>query len=103
MNKVNKADVTLSMLEIIYKDNFVTRGDSWRLHRSLIGSCCYNSQKSNFLDMRSSINELWMGADKVACGVVGETTKVYHFVYIKWAFWRTFLQNSRRHNFIFNP
>ena len=70
------------MLEIIYKDNFVTRGDSWRLHRSLIGSCCYNSQKSNFLDMRSSINELWMGADKVACGVVGETTKVYHFVYI---------------------
>ena len=27
--------------------------------------------------MRSSINELWMGDVKVACGVVGETTKVF--------------------------
>jgi len=76
VNKVNKNDVTLDILEVIFKDNFVTRGDSWRFHRSLIGSCIYVSQKVHFMNMRISVNEMWMHGDRVACGVVGEKTKV---------------------------
>ena len=76
VNKVNKESVTLDILEVIFKDNFVTRGDSWRFHRSLIGSCSYLSQKVHFMNMRISVNDMWMHGNRVTCGVVGEKTKV---------------------------
>lgn len=77
VNKVNTNDVTLDMLELVFKDHFVTRSDCWRLHQSLIGSCVYYCNKVTFVNMRVHVNEMWMKGDKVACGVVGDSTKVF--------------------------
>lgn len=76
VNKVVKKEVTLDMLELIIKDTFLTRGDAWRLNREMIGSCVYINSKVDFCNTRVTINELWMKGEKVACGVVGKTTKV---------------------------
>ena len=76
VNKVNKNDVTLDRLELVVKDHFVTRSDAWYLHQSLIGSCVYYSKKCRFYNMRIHVNEMWMKEDRVACGVVGERTRV---------------------------
>ncbi|XP_057295818.1 GATOR complex protein DEPDC5-like isoform X1 [Hydractinia symbiolongicarpus] len=78
VNKVNTNDVTLDMLELVFKDHFVTRSDCWRLHQSLIGSCVYYCNKVTFVNMRVHVNEMWMKGDKVACGVVGDSTKIVY-------------------------
>lgn len=79
VNVVNKEDVTLDTLELVFKDQMVTRSDMWRLHRSLIGMCVYMCKKVTYADMRVQVNEMWMRGEKVACGVVGQTTKVGTF------------------------
>ena len=47
VNHISNVDdvVTLDVLELVFKDQFVTRSDTWRLHRSLIGSCVYYCNK----------------------------------------------------------
>ncbi|XP_065647417.1 GATOR1 complex protein DEPDC5 isoform X3 [Hydra vulgaris] len=78
VNKVEKSDVTLDMVELIFKDHFVTRSDCWRLHQSLIGSCVYFCNKVSFITMRVHANEFYMKGNQVACGVIGESTKIVY-------------------------
>ena len=62
----------------------MTRSDAWYLHQSLIGSCVYYSKKCSFCNMRIHVNEMWMKEDRVACGVVGERTRVRIYLNCGW-------------------
>ena len=76
VNRVEPCDVTLDMVEIAFKDQYLSRSDMWRLQRSLINSCVYMGKKLVFAGIRVQVNELWIDGEKLACGVVGEDTKV---------------------------
>ena len=38
----------------------------------------FETLQVNFTNMRVTVNEMWMKGAKVACGVVGESTKVVY-------------------------
>ena len=76
VNRVDPSDVTLDLLELVFKDQYLSRSDLWRLQRSLSDTCVYLGKKIEFAGFRLQVNEMWMNGEKVACGVVGNDTKV---------------------------
>lgn len=76
VNRVEPTDVTLDMAEIVFKDQYLSRSDMWRLQSSLAGSCVYMGKKLMFAGLRLQVHELWVSGEKLACGVIGSDTKV---------------------------
>ncbi|XP_077995219.1 GATOR1 complex protein DEPDC5-like [Glandiceps talaboti] len=76
VNIVNPDDVTLDLLELTFKDQYISRSDMWRLKTSLLNSCAYITRKVEFSGIRAQISELWSKGVKVACGNISEDTKV---------------------------
>ncbi|XP_038057653.1 GATOR complex protein DEPDC5-like isoform X1 [Patiria miniata] len=69
-------DVCLDLVELVFKDQYISRSDMWRLKNSLIGSCAYLSKKVEYSGIRAQVNELWARGEKVMCGAVSEDTRV---------------------------
>nr|XP_024217178.1 GATOR complex protein DEPDC5 isoform X3 [Halyomorpha halys] len=78
VNQVDPAAVALDSVEIIFKDQYLGRSEFWRLKNSLINSCVYNNKKIEFCggSVRCQVYEMWVRGDRVACGVIVESTKV---------------------------
>lgn len=76
LNRIEPSDVTLDMVEIIFKDQYMSRSDLWRFQRSLIDTCVYMGNKLMFAGLRLQVNEMWMNGEKLACGMIGKDTKV---------------------------
>ena len=76
LNRIEPSDVTLDMVEIIFKDQYMSRSDLWRLQRSLVDTCVYMGNKLMFAGLRLQVNEMWMNGEKLACGMIGKDTKV---------------------------
>ncbi|XP_070572864.1 GATOR1 complex protein DEPDC5-like isoform X2 [Ptychodera flava] len=76
VNIVNPETVTLDLLELTFKDQYISRSDMWRLKTSLIDSCAYITRKVEFSGVRAQISELWAKGEKVTCGVISADTKV---------------------------
>ena len=76
VSRVEPNDVTLDMVEIVFKDQYLSRSDMWRLQRSLTNTCVYMGKKLVFAGLRLQVNELRVNAEKLACGVIGADTKV---------------------------
>ena len=76
VNKVDPSLVTLDMVELIYRDQYISRSDMWRIQKFLSGSCVYVSKKVSFAGIRLQVNEMWLKGVKVSCGVLGKDTKV---------------------------
>eukprot|EP00794_Sanderia_malayensis_P014226 gene14226-15709_t len=76
VNRVEPRDVTLDTLELVFKDQYMSRSDLWRLQRSLIGACVYMGKKIEFAGLRFQVHEMWVSGEKVACGVIGKDTKI---------------------------
>lgn len=78
VNKVDKKQVSLDLVEILFKDQYYSRSDMHRLRNSMIGSCVYLNKKIEFSEMRAQVNELWCKGEKVTCGVISENTKIVY-------------------------
>ncbi|XP_050666491.1 GATOR complex protein Iml1 isoform X3 [Leptidea sinapis] len=78
VNIVNVADVTLDSVELTFKDQYMGRSEMWRLKNHLIGSCVYLNKKIEYCGgvIRCQVYEMWSQGDRVACGVIGEDTKI---------------------------
>ncbi|XP_077579911.1 GATOR1 complex protein DEPDC5 isoform X3 [Stigmatopora nigra] len=73
---VEPKDVTLDLVELTFKDQYVGRGDMWRLKKSLVTTCAYVSQKVEYAGIRSQVSELWVKGEKVTCGYISEDSRV---------------------------
>nr|XP_061792421.1 GATOR1 complex protein DEPDC5-like isoform X1 [Nerophis lumbriciformis] len=76
VNVVDPKDVTLDLMELTFKDQYIGRGEMWRLKKSLVSTCAYVSQKVDFAGVRSQASEMWVKGEKVTCGYVSEDTRV---------------------------
>ncbi|KAM4807782.1 GATOR1 complex protein DEPDC5 isoform 3-T3 [Rhinophrynus dorsalis] len=76
VNVVDPKDVTLDLVELTFKDQYIGRGDMWRLKKSLVSSCAYITQKVEFAGIRAQAGELWVKSEKVTCGYISEDTRV---------------------------
>ncbi|XP_029971281.1 GATOR complex protein DEPDC5 isoform X3 [Salarias fasciatus] len=73
---VDPKEVTLDLVELTFKDQYIGRGDMWRLKKSLVSTCAYISQKVEFAGIRAQASELWVKGEKVTCGYIHEDTRV---------------------------
>ncbi|XP_047187866.1 GATOR complex protein DEPDC5 isoform X3 [Scophthalmus maximus] len=73
---VDPKDVTLDLLELTFKDQYIGRGDMWRLKKNLVTTCAYVTQKVEFAGIRAQASELWVKGEKVTCGYISEDTRV---------------------------
>ncbi|XP_048875653.1 GATOR complex protein DEPDC5 isoform X2 [Brienomyrus brachyistius] len=76
INVVDPKDVTLDLVELTFKDQYIGRGDMWRLKKSLVSTCAYVTQKVEFAGIRAQASELWVKGEKVTCGYISEDTRV---------------------------
>ncbi|XP_057684486.1 GATOR complex protein DEPDC5 isoform X1 [Corythoichthys intestinalis] len=76
INIVEPKDVTVDLMELTFKDQYIGRGDMWRLKKSLVTTCAYVSQKVEYAGVRSQVGELWVKGEKVTCGYISEDTRV---------------------------
>uniref|UniRef100_A0A8D2KY07 DEP domain-containing protein 5 n=1 Tax=Varanus komodoensis TaxID=61221 RepID=A0A8D2KY07_VARKO len=79
VNVVDPKEVTLDLVELTFKDQYIGRGDMWRLKKSLVGTCAYITQKVEFAGIRAQAGELWVKSEKVTCGYISEDTRVRFF------------------------
>ncbi|XP_060555482.1 GATOR1 complex protein DEPDC5-like, partial [Ruditapes philippinarum] len=78
VNKVDKKQVSLDLVEILFRDQYYSRSDMHRLRTSMIGSCVYLNKKIKFSEMRAQVNELWCRGEKVTCGVISDDTRIVY-------------------------
>ncbi|XP_062870049.1 GATOR1 complex protein DEPDC5 isoform X5 [Trichomycterus rosablanca] len=76
INIVDPKDVTLDLVDLTFKDQYIGRGDMWRLKKSLVSTCAYVTQKVEFAGIRAQVSELWVKGEKVTCGYISEDTRV---------------------------
>lgn len=76
VNIIDPKDVTLDLVELTFKDQYIGRGDMWRLKKSLVTTCAYVTQKVEFAGIRAQASELWVKGEKVTCGYISEDTRV---------------------------
>ncbi|XP_034038608.1 GATOR complex protein DEPDC5 isoform X2 [Thalassophryne amazonica] len=73
---VKPQDVILDLVELTFKDQYIGRGDMWRLKKSLVSTCAYVTQKVEFAGIRAQASDLWVKGEKVTCGYISEDTRV---------------------------
>ncbi|XP_078600096.1 GATOR1 complex protein DEPDC5-like isoform X7 [Branchiostoma floridae x Branchiostoma japonicum] len=76
VNFVSSQDVALDLVELTFKDQYISRSDMWRLKKSLVSTCAYITKKVEFAGIRAQIGECWMRSEKVGSGVITEDTKI---------------------------
>ncbi|CAL8314510.1 unnamed protein product [Gadus morhua 'NCC'] len=76
VNIVDPKEATLDLVELTFKDQYIGRGDMWRLKKSLVSTCAYITQKVEFAGIRAQASELWVRGEKVSCGYISENTRV---------------------------
>ncbi|XP_076018332.1 GATOR1 complex protein DEPDC5 isoform X4 [Genypterus blacodes] len=76
VNIVDPKDVTLDLVELTFKDQYIGRGDMWRLKKSLVSTSAYVTQKVEFAGIRAQTSELWVKGEKVTCGYISEDSRV---------------------------
>ncbi|EPY81081.1 DEP domain-containing protein 5 [Camelus ferus] len=61
VNVVDPKDVTLDLVELTFKDQYIGRGDMWRLKKSLVSTCAYITQKVEFAGIRNVVPSCAVG------------------------------------------
>lgn len=75
VNKVDPRGVSLDLVELLYKEQYYSRSDMWRMRKKLVNTCAYLNKKIEFAEMRCQVNELWSKGEKVTCGVINDETR----------------------------
>uniref|UniRef100_A0A4W3H0Q7 DEP domain containing 5, GATOR1 subcomplex subunit n=1 Tax=Callorhinchus milii TaxID=7868 RepID=A0A4W3H0Q7_CALMI len=76
VNVVDPKEVSLDLVELTFKDQYIGRSDMWRLKKNLVNTCTYITQKVEFAGIRAQASELWVKGEKVTCGYISEDTRV---------------------------
>ncbi|XP_074596917.1 GATOR complex protein Iml1 isoform X2 [Brevipalpus obovatus] len=76
VRKVNQSDVVLDSVELVFKDQYLARSDMWRIKNKMMKTCVYLNKTIAFNGQRAQVFEMWSQGERVACGYVGEETKV---------------------------
>ena len=76
VTKVEPKDVSVDLVELLFKDQFVSRSEMWRFSKELVGSCVYVTKKISRSGVRAQVNEIWTKGEKLSCGVISENTRV---------------------------
>ncbi|KAL5017610.1 hypothetical protein ScPMuIL_007199 [Solemya velum] len=76
VNKVNPKNVSLDLVELLFKDQYYSRSDMWRMRNRLIDTCVYLGKKIEYVEMRTQVNELCSKGEKVTCGVISSDTRI---------------------------
>uniref|UniRef100_A0A2K5IKH0 DEP domain-containing protein n=1 Tax=Colobus angolensis palliatus TaxID=336983 RepID=A0A2K5IKH0_COLAP len=74
VNVVDPKDVTLDLVELTFKDQYIGRGDMWRLKKSLVRCAFFESLL--LFSIIAQAGELWVKNEKVMCGYISEDTRV---------------------------
>ena len=72
----NVQDVALNLVELVFKDQYYSRADMWRMRASLMKQCLHHGQKVELFEMRATVEEMWASSVRVMCGVVTDETRV---------------------------
>lgn len=76
---VNKRDVHLDLVEVYFKDTYLTRADMWRISASLIGKCLYANQRISYCEIvRANSKAIYRKGKKTFSGYVGPDTKIVY-------------------------
>lgn len=76
VNIVEKSLVTLDSVEMIFKDQYLSRSVMWRMRSSLIDTCVYGQKKVEYQGIRCQVFEMWCLGVKMASGYIGPETKI---------------------------
>lgn len=58
-----------SHIEIVFRDQYVSRSDMWQLKNSLVGTVVYNGKKVSCLGVRGSIRDIYVNGVPV-CAIL---------------------------------
>eukprot|EP00911_Craspedida_sp_UC1_P000675 UC1_evm3s517 len=67
--------VTLEVVEVVFRGQYIGRNDMWRVTTSLSGTCVYQSQEISHGGVRARATDLWLPGGRVSSGFVGPETK----------------------------
>uniref|UniRef100_A0A915LAE1 DEP domain-containing protein n=1 Tax=Romanomermis culicivorax TaxID=13658 RepID=A0A915LAE1_ROMCU len=73
---VTPADVALDLLELTFREQYISRSDMCRVRRFLLNRCVYLSGKVEFCAIRLKVRELWRKGECVPSGFVDENTRI---------------------------
>ena len=83
VTKVEPKEVSVDMVELLFKDQFITRSEMWRIRKVLVDSCVYITKKLKCVGVRAQVNDIWSKGEKVSCGVISEDTRVNKFQFLR--------------------
>jgi hypothetical protein len=75
VNVVKRDSVAIDFVEIVFKDQFISRADMWRLKRHLRDTCVYVNKNLNFSCFRTTVKELVANGVQKYSGLITEHTK----------------------------
>lgn len=76
VSKVEPKNITLDLVEILFKEQYFGRSDMWRMNSSLTNTCVYLKKSLEFAGMRATVQELWSQGENVTSGLITEDTRV---------------------------
>eukprot|EP00057_Strongylocentrotus_purpuratus_P028669 XP_011683143.1 PREDICTED: DEP domain-containing protein 5 [Strongylocentrotus purpuratus] len=76
VTKVQPGDVALDLVELVFKEQYISRSDMWRLKNSLVDTCIHIQQKLELSGIRAQVQELWSRWERVSCGAITNDTRV---------------------------
>ena len=74
----DKSKVTLDSVELMFKDQYLSRSVMWRLKSDMVNECVYLKKKTEFYGFRCDVFEMWARGTKVTSGLIGPDTKVVY-------------------------
>lgn len=78
VNIVNPSDVTLDSIEVIFKDQYLSRTDMLRFKRNLVESVVYLDKILVNQGLKCKIFEMWSSGERVSAGYISEDTKIVY-------------------------
>ena len=70
------AEVRLDFLELIVRDQYVSRSDMWRLKQDMLHSCVYHQKDWEAYGLRAQVGQMITNGRCVSCGLITPDTKV---------------------------
>ncbi|RKO93162.1 hypothetical protein BDK51DRAFT_18831, partial [Blyttiomyces helicus] len=75
VRKVEKEYLLSDHVELSFRDQYIGRGDMWRLKTTLVGTCVHRGKKLLSLGIRAQVKNIYVNGKSVSCGYIGETSK----------------------------
>jgi hypothetical protein len=74
---VPEESVVIEYVELVFKDQYLSRCDMIRMREALVGHCLHRGKKLHHLGIRAQVNHLFYQNRVVWSGLVTQRTKVF--------------------------